>query len=968
MAIPARGSTVGDRRAYHSALIVMILTVCGTLAATSSLWAQTASGDGTIEYLTTGRTETWSCVDWRPGTDLAIIGGYGSSTSDGKNLWAYDDTIRSASHLAVDEFYDNYGIAWRPDGTRVNAVSYSQVIQQYDCVEYSEYLTGVSKTRQDISWRPDNSYAVIVGTEWGDYGPRYVIEKFTGTSCTTLYTGVDYTALHGIDWSPLDLYGSYRAVMVGDNGLVLEYSESEGLYELTPPAGDYWDVAWRPQSDYCLLVGSSVVKLELSPSPSFTTIPGFTGSASGIDFSGDGSVAIIVGANGMILEYDAFSGTIQTLQTGGADLMDVSWNSDGDCALIVGSGGSCLRLAYEASDIMSLSSGGFSPVSIGITGETLYTYAVTYTDSLNHQPSQKYVVIDDLSYVMSSSDSNYQDGSLFTYSTTLVGDGLHEYYFLFVCSGGQYARLPETGAYEGPLTYPRDQVILSSGTVSPGEGTTGITLFTYSVLYRDTWNHAPVEASVTVDNGTTYGLTTSENDYLNGSVFSYSTVLSISGNHTYYFEFECSGGETCRLPAGENFFTGPITHSHELDLSSGAVSPEVGVTNETQFTYSIVYLDSANHAPTTYDVVIDGYSYGMSTSDQRYDDGALFMLSTVLDENGVHSYHFEFECSEGLSGRLPAVGEFTGPTTTLGDPDNNVPVLSWPEETGYIDDGVSPDSGDEMTTFEFRVTYTDEDINPPIEGYPVVYIMKGGENISGSPFPMTRLSGSYDEGAIYGYSCSLSNGTDYSYFFKAYDDQGSTATGDPTTIQSGPLVGMAETPSAPSEPRYVSAAAESGQVTLTWLAPLEDGGSSIVEYRIYRSTSPSSPTYKATVDALTSSFIDSDIAPGKTYYYWVSAMNFIGESNKSTPVSVETLADDSDASDSVGGVVGVFVDAVPEIIAAGAVAISAWFVKTRFFGSKVAREAGPSKKEEENQQKSSNGDENSKTPQKPPEA
>jgi len=98
---------------------------------------------------------------------------------------------------------------------------------------------------------------------------------------------------------------------------------------------------------------------------------------------------------------------------------------------------------------------------------------------------------------------------------------------------------------------------------------------------------------------------------------------------------------------------------------------------------------------------------------------------------------------------------------------NVVPILSWTGESGYESDGLDPETGTAATTFVYRVKYTDEDNDAPLFGYPKVHILKGGSEISGSPFIMSYVSGSYDTGAIYTYSTTLSLGTDYTYYFEA---------------------------------------------------------------------------------------------------------------------------------------------------------------------------------------------------------
>jgi len=98
---------------------------------------------------------------------------------------------------------------------------------------------------------------------------------------------------------------------------------------------------------------------------------------------------------------------------------------------------------------------------------------------------------------------------------------------------------------------------------------------------------------------------------------------------------------------------------------------------------------------------------------------------------------------------------------------------------------------------------------------------------------------------------------------------------------------------APSAPQSLAATAGSGSVSLTWGAPTSNGGAAITGYNVYRGTSPGgeSATPVATNVAITS-FTDSGLVNGTTYYYTVAAVNSAGTSPDSneasaTPVLVQ---------------------------------------------------------------------------------
>jgi parallel beta-helix repeat protein len=100
----------------------------------------------------------------------------------------------------------------------------------------------------------------------------------------------------------------------------------------------------------------------------------------------------------------------------------------------------------------------------------------------------------------------------------------------------------------------------------------------------------------------------------------------------------------------------------------------------------------------------------------------------------------------------------------------------------------------------------------------------------------------------------------------------------------------------PSAPRSLQAASSSGQVTLQWLAPLDDGGSAISKYTMYRG--PTAGSLSLLIElGVALSYVDMAVINGQTYYYAASATNAIGEgplsnvasATPSLPVTVPTV-------------------------------------------------------------------------------
>jgi fibronectin type 3 domain-containing protein len=96
--------------------------------------------------------------------------------------------------------------------------------------------------------------------------------------------------------------------------------------------------------------------------------------------------------------------------------------------------------------------------------------------------------------------------------------------------------------------------------------------------------------------------------------------------------------------------------------------------------------------------------------------------------------------------------------------------------------------------------------------------------------------------------------------------------------------------SAPSAPALNAPVPGNGSAALSWSAPSSDGGSAVTGYKVYRATTSGAETLLSTLGNI-SSYTDSGLNNGSTYFYQVSAINSIGEGSKSaersvTPVTV----------------------------------------------------------------------------------
>lgn len=94
--------------------------------------------------------------------------------------------------------------------------------------------------------------------------------------------------------------------------------------------------------------------------------------------------------------------------------------------------------------------------------------------------------------------------------------------------------------------------------------------------------------------------------------------------------------------------------------------------------------------------------------------------------------------------------------------------------------------------------------------------------------------------------------------------------------------------SAPLEPLSAQATAGANTVSLSWIAPLSDGGQNI-KYNVYRSTTSGSGYTKTDTQSPSLYFFDTSLTNGQTYYYIISAYNNIGEGRNSTEISATPM-------------------------------------------------------------------------------
>jgi fibronectin type 3 domain-containing protein len=126
---------------------------------------------------------------------------------------------------------------------------------------------------------------------------------------------------------------------------------------------------------------------------------------------------------------------------------------------------------------------------------------------------------------------------------------------------------------------------------------------------------------------------------------------------------------------------------------------------------------------------------------------------------------------------------------------------------------------------------------------------------------------------------AVTNGIVYTYTISANNSLGESELSEDLVIMAG---------SPPSAPYDLTISAAGSTITITWKVPVTDGGMPITNYKVYQGTSSGTWTvWEPFTNDLT--YTDSTVDFGTTYYYVVTAVNFVGESAYSEEVFAVAL-------------------------------------------------------------------------------
>src|SRR5690606_9890408 len=123
------------------------------------------------------------------------------------------------------------------------------------------------------------------------------------------------------------------------------------------------------------------------------------------------------------------------------------------------------------------------------------------------------------------------------------------------------------------------------------------------------------------------------------------------------------------------------------------------------------------------------------------------------------------------------------------------------------------------------------------------------------------------------------------YYFRVMARNAVTAAAGSTSVASA--VDSVKLGAAPAAPTGVTVTPAAGAAAVAWVAPSNDGGSTITGYHVSLSTSPTfaSDVVTATVSGAARSYTRAGLIPGVTYYARVRAVNAVGSGAHSATAS-----------------------------------------------------------------------------------
>jgi len=465
----------------------------------------------------------------------------------------------------------------------------------------------------------------------------------------------------------------------------------------------------------------------------------------------------------------------------------------------------------------------------------VFTYKVEYLDKWNETPAAGFPKL----LVDMNNDGNYNDSNDKNYTMQPINPANHDYnlgvkffYNLTFVTAGTYSYefYAENGVHlaantlfgPGPKVLPKGHTPQLNFTGEPNFQTKAVdplhgsiyTNFMFRINYTHADNKTPLSGEVKVgidknqngifDANEWFVMTAVDQNvnYTKGKTYQYSTNMSKLGTYNFTFAAkdidstpaEGQGVAVLKFYVDSNNVPPVLTWTLEDNYTAAGLWPASGVANQTTFVYRVKYRQDNDHPPALgypmvgIDISLDGNIQDneyftmqeVSTADTTYTDGKLYYYPTLLHKMGSYKYTFEAKDQYALATGEPT-GIFLGPSITSEVIQTNPPKLNWTGGLGYETAGVAPTSGTAMTSFVFKIKYTDADDDLPTAGYPKLWVdMDHDGNFNGTndkSYIMTGENASVNVkvGKVYTVSQNFSLKGVYEYTFEAVSTRANEA-------------------------------------------------------------------------------------------------------------------------------------------------------------------------------------------------
>ena len=321
-------------------------------------------------------------------------------------------------------------------------------------------------------------------------------------------------------------------------------------------------------------------------------------------------------------------------------------------------------------------------------------------------------------------------------------------------------------------------------------------------------------------------------------------------------------------------------------LATGAWSATAGGLADGSYIITAIALDQAGNksslsvvCPLTVDTVLPTGSL-TSPTDGSLVSGTVNLAATASDNTGIWKVDFQVDgVTKSTSLTAPYSYAWSSSTVPNGSHTLTAIIHDYPDNTitrtatvNVQNSSATPPGAPTLNsatagnaTVALNWTAPASNGGSAITGYKVYRgTFSGGETLLTTLANVTSWSDN-----------SVTNGTPYFYEVTAVNAVGESGlSNEASAVPAG----------APGPPTLTAASPSSGSVALSWNAPASNGGAGITGYRVYRSTASGGEILLTTLGAVTS-WTDTGLTNGTTYYYKVTALNSVGESALSNELS-----------------------------------------------------------------------------------